>query len=137
MKPWTLVTVAALGLVSCQQQQVLAPVPPDLGRAWVATEPIQCLGNAWEQDWLASHHGDYASYPRDPAKPGLEPAEVEIIKDFYRRRGVVVFEAATKGRYEAVCAACTCPEGYTLYLEVRRQDVNAMISLGYRQESPG
>ncbi len=126
----------ALYLVSCQQPQILAPGLPDLGRAWVATEPIQCLGNPWERDWLASHDGDYGSYPKDPTKPGLEPAEVEIIRDYYRRQGVVVFEAATKGRYEVVCAACSCPEGYTLYLEVRRQDVERMTSFGYRQESP-
>ena len=130
MKPWTLALAAALCLVSCQEAQVLG-LRADLARAWVATEPIQCLANPWEQDWLASHDGDYASYPKDTA------AEIEIIKDYYRRQGVVVFEAVKKGRYQLVCAACTCPEGHTLYLDVRRQDVAAMLSFGYRQESPG
>ena len=125
-----------VSLASCQQVSILRPWPPDLARAWVATEPIQCLGNPWEQDWLASHDNDYASYPKDPTKPGLESAEVEIIKDYYRRQGVTVFEVAAKGRYGVVCLACSCPEGYTLYLDVRQQDVPKMISLGYRQESP-
>lgn len=127
---------SALFLASCQQGHVLSPALPGPGfelappeRAWVAIEPIQCLGNPWEQDWLASHHGDYGSYPRDNP--------FQIIKDYYRRQGVVVYEAATQARYEVVCLACSCPEGYTLYLEVRRQDVPAMLALGYREESPG
>jgi len=137
MKLRAFVAATVLGLASCQQAHVLVPSLPDPGitqapveRAWVAIEPIQCLGNPWERDWLASHQGDYASYPRN------KPAEFQIIKDYYRRQGVVVYQAATRDRYQAVCLACSCPEGFTLYLEVRRPDVRTMIGLGYREESP-
>jgi len=125
-----------LTVVACQQHEILVPRPPSLQRTWVAIEPIQCLGNPWERDWLESHGGDYASYPKDPTTPGLEPKEVEIIKDFYRRRGVVVFRAETRPKYEVVCAACSCPEGHTLYLQVRLEDLETMLSYGYREESP-
>jgi hypothetical protein len=102
----------------------------------VAIEPTQCLTNAWEADWLAQHGGDYAAYPKDPARPGLEPEEIAIIKDYYQRQGVVVSDTATAPKYESVCLACTCPEGHTMYLRVRSQDVDTMIGFGYRVEAP-
>lgn len=104
--------------------------------SWVAIEPIQCLGNPWEQAWLADHDGDHDAYPKDPTSPGLEPAELEIIKDYYRERGVTVSQGRNVPKFEAVCLACTCPEGHTLYLRVRDEDVATMVSLGFRAESP-
>ena len=107
-----------------------------LGNTWVAIEPIQCLGNPWEQDWLENNNWDYHSYPKDPTTPGLEPEELEIIQDYYERQGVTVFEGKNVPKYEEVCLACSCPEGHTLYLLVRDQDVETMVTLGYRVESP-
>ena len=103
---------------------------------WVATAPIQCLGNPWERDWLDAHGGDYAGYPKDPHTPGLEPEEIEIIRDFYKRQGVVVSDVTSTRWDHAVCLACSCPEGYTLYLLVRPEDVETMIAFGYRKEEP-
>jgi hypothetical protein len=103
---------------------------------WVAIEPTQCLTNAWEQDWLARNGDDYAGYPRDPGTPGLEAGEIAIIEEYYSRRGVVVSGTDTAPKYEAVCLACSCPEGHTMFLRVRAQDVNTMIGLGYRVEAP-
>ena len=131
MKLGTFGFVLVLSLVSCQESRLFAPVYPD--RVWVATEPIQCLGNPWEQAWLTSHDG---RYPKDHSKPGLEPEEIEIIQDYYKRQGVTVFRVTTRAKYEVVCAACMCPEGYSLYLEVRDQDLEKMLSFGYREESP-
>ena len=131
MKLWTFGLVLFVGVVSCQESRLLAPIHPD--RVWVATEPIQCLGNPWEQDWLASHDGQY---PKDYSKPGLEPEEIAIIRDYYERQGVTVFRVTTRGKYEVVCAACSCPEGYSLYLEVQDEDLEEMLSFGYREELP-
>ena len=103
---------------------------------WVAIEPVQCMGNPWEMDWLMEHDGDYDSYPRDPRSPGLEPGEVEIIKDYYLRQGVTVSDTATAQRYEVVCLACSCPQGHTMFLRVRAEDVQTMIGFGYRVQSP-
>ena len=33
------------------------------GQVWVSIDPIQCLGNPWEQDWLLTH--EYDEYPKD------------------------------------------------------------------------
>ena len=102
---------------------------------WVATEPTQCLTNPWERDWLEQHNNDYDAYPK--RQPGeLTPEELQIIKDYYDREGVVVFDGTTRPRYEEVCLACSCPEGHTLYLSVRTQDVETMRRLGYREEIP-
>jgi hypothetical protein len=106
------------------------------GNTWVAIEPIQCLGNPWEQDWLANNHGDYASYPKDPTTPELEPEELDIIKDYYERQGVIVSDGVNAPKYDNVCTACSCPEGHTLFLLVRDEDVQTMVALGYRVESP-
>src|SRR5512139_1076393 len=104
--------------------------------SWVAIEPTQCLTNPWEADWLAHHGGDYDAYPRDYSTPGLEPEEVDIIKDYYRRQGVMVLAATTAPKYDMVCLACNCPEGHTLFLLVRESDVDTMLGFGYRVESP-
>lgn len=103
---------------------------------WVAIEPRQCLTNPWEQDWLAQHDGDYARYPKDHATPGLEPEEFAIIVDYYARQGVEVFAGATAPKYEVICLMCSCPEGHTMFLQVRVSDVETMISFGYRVETP-
>jgi hypothetical protein len=106
-------------------------------QTWVAIEPTQCLTNAWEADWLRQHGGDYDAYPKDYARPGLEPEEIAIITDYYTEHGVVVSETATARDYEArTCAACTCAEGHTMFLLVRDQDVDTMIGFGYRIEAP-
>ncbi|MCH8125190.1 hypothetical protein IIC38_04410 [candidate division KSB1 bacterium] len=105
-------------------------------RVWMATEPIQCLGNPWELDWLESHNWNYSGYPKDHTTIELEPEEFAIIQDFYNRRGVTVFKAETVQKYDTVCAACFCPEGHTLYLIVAIEDVQKMIEFGYRIETP-
>ena len=138
------ITIAALctfvWILGCGSDDVGNPGPKTaknvLGNTWVAIEPIQCLGNPWEQDWLENNNGDYHSYPKDPTTPGLEPEELEIIQDYYERQGVTVFDGKNIPKYEQVCLACSCPEGHTLYLLVRDQDVETMVALGYRVEAP-
>jgi hypothetical protein len=116
--------------------QVPDPITQIAELAWVAIEPTQCLTNPWEADWLEHHGGNYAAYPKDPAKPGLEPEEVAIIEDYYQRQGVVVSAAETAPKFDVVCLACNCPEGHTMFLRVRGEDVDTMTALGYRVESP-
>ena len=76
------------------------------------------------------------SYPKDPTTPELEPEELDIIKGYYEQQGVTVSDGKNAPKYDEVCLACSCPEGQTLFLLVRDQDVNTMVSLGYRVESP-
>jgi hypothetical protein len=133
------VSASFLFTAGCKNDRRLGPRFPDPSldpnRVWVAIEPIQCLGNPWERDWLKSG-GEYSAYPKDTTRHELTPEEFEIIRDFYSRQGVVVFKGETRPKYDNVCLACSCPEGRTLYLWVRAEDVETMISFGYRIESP-
>ncbi len=103
---------------------------------WVALEPVQCLGNPWEQDWLSQDGHDPESYPKNPTLKGLEPAEFDIVRNFYLVHGVEVLDSAWAPKFEVVCMACSCPEGHTMFLLVRARDVEAMHALGYRTEAP-
>ena len=134
-----LLPILACLLTSCSSDDPSAPEKARLAsvesHAWVAIEPTQCLTNPWERDWLDRHNDDYGAYPREyPTR--LTPEELEIIKEYYARQGVVVFDAITRPKYEEVCLACNCPEGHTLYLSVREKDVETMIGMGYREEMP-
>jgi hypothetical protein len=125
-----------VGVIGCSDEDGAGWGPRTPRLFWVACEPIQCLGNPWEQDWLERHGWDYGAYPKDPATVGLEPEEIAIIKDYYRRLGVMVHEVESRMKYDQVCAACSCPEGHTLYLMVPQRDVELTLSWGYRLEAP-
>ncbi len=99
-------------------------------RTWVAIDPVQCLRNPWEMDWLARHSNDYLAYPREI------DSQLIIIKLYYSRLGVDVDEALSILKYDAVCEACSCPRGDTIYLHVRDRDLRTMLSQGFRVEAP-
>ena len=120
-----IIMICMLALVSCRY-----PLDPLGIKTWVATDPIQCLGNPWEQAWLEEHGGDYASYPGDRME------QFEIIRDYYSDIGIRIFRITTRNTYSVVCCACSCAAGYTLYLLVSEDDVPAMIELGYRVSAP-
>ena len=119
--------------ISCDRDYSMSPNPDWV---WVAIEPIQCMGNPWERDWLESHNWDYSSYPRSLTDEELDPEVLKIIRGYYRRQGVNVFAGETAHKYDAVCAACSCPAGYTLFLLVEKDKVPKMIDFGYREEAP-
>jgi len=103
------------------------PTPDASGMVWLELEPVQCLGNPWEQDWLASHEMDYRSYPRE--------REAEIIKDYYARMGITVYDVKSERKYEYVCEACSCPRGDVLYLQISAAHLDRMIELGFKASS--
>jgi hypothetical protein len=98
--------------------------PSEKETTWVEIEPVQCLENTWEQDWLRSHKNDYSSYPTDN--------EFEIIKDFYNKQGVTIIDVQSEKKYEVVCLACSCPRGDVLSLLVFDSDVESMLDLGFK-----
>ena len=92
----TLITLGILGWNDTETVQ-----PP--ARAWVATSPVQCLGNDWERDWLDSHDGNYSAYPEDP------DSRNKIIVDYYELQEVEVFQVIREPWDDGVCLACSCP----------------------------
>ena len=101
------------------------PLPDRPGAAWVSIHPIQCDGNPWEEDWLRSNNGSAGLYPRDWG------AQRGIILDFYARLGIRVFDARREEWDDPVCGACSCPAGYTLFLQVADEDIGDMTALGF------
>lgn len=120
------VVPAALLLPACDGRGGLLRPPEE---EWVAMEPVQCLGNPWERDWIERHGNDPQRYPRD------RDSVNRIIADYYGRLGVEVRAVVSLPRYDVVCLACSCPRGDTLYLLV--DDARPMLDLGFRREFPG
>ena len=120
-------TIAGFLLQSCDGNGGLLG---SRARAWVAIEPIQCLGNSWERDWLERHGNNYGGYPRDM------DSQKTIIWEYYGRLGIGVDAVVSRPKYQVTCDACGCPRGDTLFLLVDEQSAGAMVCLGYRREEP-
>lgn len=114
-------------LPSCK---VDGPVDSPIFRkgAWVAIDPIQCMGNPWEREWLEKHPGELYPLELDDMLP--------IIIDYYERQGIRIVDSRILWTHNSVCLACSCPAGYTVYFLVSRRDVQMMLELGFRIESP-
>jgi hypothetical protein len=94
-------------------------------KVWVKINPIKCLGNAWEFDWLKNHPGKYNEYPKSDEK--------NIVTEFYNKQGIKILDVSTAD-YKAAsssCQGCSCSDGYTLKLLVRTKDAETMRGWGY------
>ena len=94
---------------------------------WVYIEPIQCLGNPWDQDWLKTH--DYDEYPKNKSE------QLKIVTDYYRTQGVAIHDIYSQSVYDAVCAACSCPTGERVYCLVDERNVDFMLAEGWSRAS--
>lgn len=127
MRYFSVVLLLSLnGLAGCLISSV-----NQIGQTWMSIAPIQCMGNPWEQDWLASHNNDYDSYPADPTTPELEAGEKEIIRDYFARQGVRIERLDSKQFDGAVCLACSCPAGYTMFALIDDVAKDRMLELGF------
>lgn len=99
---------------------------------WMKTDPVQCLQNPWEEAWLESNNKDYQAYPKGHPRK-IEPEEARIIRQFFEDQGVTVLamEAESFGEDVMVCEACSCPQGYTLYIKVKGADEEKMKSFQF------
>ena len=97
-------------------------------KVWAIMRPLQCLGNPWEQDWVA-HHKKSAVYPQREEK--------KIITDFFGRQQIHVFSIRLRS-YEggALCQTCDCPRGDTLYLLVDAEDAPLLKTFGFDKILP-
>lgn len=122
--------ILLLSLLLVSSCKTDGPIDPPMIRKciWVAIDPIQCMGNPWEQEWLEEHPGE--PYPLE-----LEDM-LPIIIDYYERLGIVIADSSILWTHNSVCLACSCPAGYTVYFLVPRRYVQRMLDLGFRIESP-
>ena len=100
-------------------------------KEWVKIDPIQCFGNPWEIDWVKNNQNDNLNYPKNLHSQDLSLEEIEIIKNYYNKQGIQIHDLKIKWTYDVVCEACNCPKGYTLYLQISKEDVDKMLELGY------
>jgi len=94
---------------------------------WLSTKPIQCLGNPWEKDWLAANDNDYSAYPiGDPRI--IEVPEKAIITAFFARQEIDILDIESEPFDDdvMVCDACHCPQGYTLKINVSKEDAEKL-----------
>ncbi len=91
---------------------------------WVETMPTQCLSNPWQQEWLKRHGNNYNAYPR--------AREQEIVRDFFVKRGANFYDYRIAWVAEAVCLACSCPEGYVLFLRVHKNHLPVFEQFDFR-----
>lgn len=96
-------------------------------------EPVQCLGNPWEQDWLKKHEMKYEDYPRGKPRE-LEAEEKEIIRSFFENEGIRIFkiEGIPFPDSVMICDACDCPQGYTLKVFTIPSDTARLRSFGFK-----
>lgn len=100
----------------------------EIQKIWVKIDPIQCLGNPWQQDWLNNHNMNYSLYPQ--ALKNFNP-EINIIKEYYGKKGVIIYDIKSKATRDIVCNACSCPTGTTLYFLIDDSNTNKMLEFGY------
>ncbi len=102
-------------------------------KIWMQTEPVQCLGNPWEQDWLATKGRKYEDYPKGDPRV-LEEAEKEIIRSFFEKEGIRIYKVEGVSFPDSVmlCDACDCPQGYTLNVLIAPADSARLRNFGFR-----
>jgi hypothetical protein len=92
---------------------------------WLQATPIQCLGNAWEVDWLQNNNNDYDTYNLSGVAE-----KMQIISNFYSKIGVYILKIKSV-KYPpniSVCEACSCIAGYTLYVHINKKHLDKMLN---------
>ncbi|MFH1106968.1 MAG: hypothetical protein V1787_03660 [Candidatus Micrarchaeota archaeon] len=95
-----------------------SPTPAPSDRETIEIPTVQCMGNAWEMDWLKTH--DAAQYP-----PKQGDAARQIIKAYYEKLGFTVYSVGFRKTADVVCLACGCSEGYSVLLTVSAADAQS------------
>lgn len=98
----------------------------DENRQWVTIDPIQCMGNSWEQDWLEKNNGDYDLYSTFNNNNRLQ-----IFKQYFENLGIEIYKIEQTYPYDATCDACICPRGDRIHCFINENDVDQMISYGF------
>ena len=92
-------------------------------QVWVTIDPIQCLGNPWEQDWLLTH--EYDEYPKD------QDGRLRIFREFFEAQEVIVHGIEVTFPYDVTCAACACPRGDRISCLIDEAGLPTMLEWGF------
>ena len=95
---------------------------------WVFIDPLQCLGNRWEQAWLEKHDYDYDSYPTS------ESERLAILEEHYQNQGIEIYDIEHEWILETVCGACSCLKGDRIHCLIDESDVEQMSDWGFTEE---
>ena len=99
----------------------------DENREWVAIDPIQCMGNSWEQDWLEKNNDDYELYSTFSINQRLQ-----IFKRYFENLGIEIYKLEQTYPYDATCSACTCPRGDRIHCFISENDIDQMLIYGFK-----
>jgi hypothetical protein len=82
-------------------------IKAEIGKTWLAINPIQCGENPWQK-------------------------ANQSIQDYYKSQGVIILDdKIVPWTGYAVCSACLCSNGTTLYTLVLDSDAGKMMKFGY------
>ncbi|MBU0473790.1 MAG: hypothetical protein KKF62_06460 [Bacteroidetes bacterium] len=99
----------------------------DANRQWVTIDPIQCMGNTWEQDWLEKNNDDYELYSKF-----TDTKKLQIFEQYFENLGILIYKLEQSFPYDATCAACNCPRGDRIHCYISENDIDQMLSFGFR-----
>lgn len=91
---------------------------------WLEKEPIQCLGNEWEQDYLEIKNIQANEYPIQD--------ENKIIEEYYLKQGVKIYQIEKEKVSDFTCASCDCKRGDKIKILVSEKDINKMNSFDWK-----
>jgi hypothetical protein len=99
----------------------------DEDRVWVTIDPIQCMGNSWEQDWLENNNSDYKLYSNY-----TDAEELQIFKQYFEKLGIKIYKLDQTFPYNGTCDACNCPRGDSYHCFIDGKNTNQMLSYGFK-----
>lgn len=122
MKYFLLSIILFLGFISqaCNEEE---------NREWVTIDPIQCMENTWEHDWLANNNDDYELY-----SSFSDDERLQIFEQYFENLGIAIYKLDQTYPYDAVCAACSCPRGDRIHCYIDESDIDQMLSFGFKIE---
>ncbi len=120
MKYFLLSVILFLGVFSqaCKEEP---------NRQWVTIDPVQCMGNTWEQDWLEKNYDDYELYSKFTNNQRLQ-----IFEQYFENLGILIYKLEQSYPYVATCDACNCPRGDRIHCYISENDIDQMLSFGFR-----
>ncbi len=96
---------------------------------WVILDPIQCMGNPWEQAWLEENNYEYELWWEM-----TEQEKLDVFEKYYEDQGIVIYEIKRTSPYNVVCDGCSCPRGDRIHCNIDEDDVDQMMEWGFERE---